>query len=124
MQRIYHDNFGANPSWYLTRIIVKDMQSQSTYYFIANCWLAIDQDDCMVNLRDTIRHNHSSDICGVFVLRSIKPFLWPASTKFKASIMCSGHEPPRTCSMVISGSLWSHVQPSPASLECNAPPVV
>ncbi len=45
--RIWHDNSGkgSNASWFLKYIIVKDMTTQSKFYFICNDWLAVDKSD-------------------------------------------------------------------------------
>ncbi|CAG2247589.1 PKD1L1 [Mytilus edulis] len=38
--QLWHNNHGASPSWYLSRVIVKDLNCGSTYYFISEKWLA------------------------------------------------------------------------------------
>ncbi|XP_052094392.1 polycystic kidney disease protein 1-like 1 isoform X3 [Mytilus californianus] len=43
--QLWHNNHGASPSWYLSRVIVKDLNSGSTYYFISEKWLAVEEDD-------------------------------------------------------------------------------
>ncbi|XP_076348157.1 polycystin-1-like protein 2 [Tachypleus tridentatus] len=49
--RIWHDNSGggANSSWYLNRIIVQDLQNGSTFFFLCNDWLAVDEGDGLVD---------------------------------------------------------------------------
>ncbi|XP_069762589.1 polycystin-1 isoform X2 [Narcine bancroftii] len=42
--RIWHDNKGLTPSWYLQHVIIKDLQTNNTYYFLVNDWLAVDND--------------------------------------------------------------------------------
>ncbi|XP_078520977.1 polycystin-1 [Lissotriton helveticus] len=39
--RIWHDNKGLSPSWYLQHVIVKDLQSGKRYFFLANDWLSV-----------------------------------------------------------------------------------
>lgn len=41
--RVWHDNTGG--SWFLSRIMVIDLQSDERYYFICNRWLAVDEED-------------------------------------------------------------------------------
>ncbi|XP_023932840.1 uncharacterized protein LOC106163484 [Lingula anatina] len=47
--RIWHDNHGNSPSWYFSRMLVEDLQSNEKYYFICNRWLAVEEDDGMVD---------------------------------------------------------------------------
>ncbi|XP_048575324.1 polycystic kidney disease protein 1-like 2 [Nematostella vectensis] len=44
--RIWHDNSGG--SWFLSRVMVIDLQNDDRYYFICNRWLAVDEDDGQV----------------------------------------------------------------------------
>ena len=40
-----HDNTGTNPSWYIDKIYVEDMESMMTYEFPAEQWIATDHSD-------------------------------------------------------------------------------
>ncbi|XP_055507888.1 polycystin-1, partial [Leucoraja erinacea] len=42
--RVWHDNKGLTPSWYLQHVIIKDLQTNNVYYFLVNDWLAVDKD--------------------------------------------------------------------------------
>ncbi|XP_069588362.1 polycystin-1-like protein 1 [Ranitomeya imitator] len=42
---IWHNNSGSSPSLYLSHVIVKDLQSGTSWFFYAECWLAIDEGD-------------------------------------------------------------------------------
>lgn len=44
--RIWHDNSGG--SWFLSRVMVVDLQNDDHHYFICNRWLAVDEDDGQV----------------------------------------------------------------------------
>ncbi|XP_038066719.1 polycystic kidney disease protein 1-like 2 [Patiria miniata] len=46
--RVWHDNRGKQPSWYLARIMVKDLRLDRTFYFMADRWLAVEEDDGMI----------------------------------------------------------------------------
>ena len=46
--RIWHDNKGDDPSWYLLRIMVHDVQNDIKTWFICDRWLAVEEDDGMV----------------------------------------------------------------------------
>ncbi|KAM6148889.1 lipoxygenase homology domain-containing protein 1 isoform 2-T2 [Erethizon dorsatum] len=43
--RIRHDNTGNRPGWFLDRIDVTDVNSETTYYFPCQRWLAVEEDD-------------------------------------------------------------------------------
>ena len=32
--KVWHDNTGLDPAWFLSRIIIKDLQSKKRYYFL------------------------------------------------------------------------------------------
>ncbi|CAH1257139.1 PKDREJ [Branchiostoma lanceolatum] len=42
---VWHNNGGSNPSWFLSRIMVQDLQTKQRWYFICNSWLAVDMGD-------------------------------------------------------------------------------
>ncbi|XP_046856469.1 uncharacterized protein LOC124449577 isoform X2 [Xenia sp. Carnegie-2017] len=41
--RIWHDN--SHGSWFLSRVMVTDLQNNKRYYFICDRWFAVDEDD-------------------------------------------------------------------------------
>ncbi|XP_070577717.1 uncharacterized protein [Ptychodera flava] len=47
---IWHDNSGKgrNASWYLSRVIVADVQTRDCFHFLCERWLAVEEDDCQV----------------------------------------------------------------------------
>ncbi|XP_036357895.1 polycystin-1-like isoform X2 [Octopus sinensis] len=49
--RIWHDNSGKGKfgSWYLKHFLVRDLQTGMKYHFIANKWLAVEEDDGQVD---------------------------------------------------------------------------
>ncbi|XP_077745480.1 polycystin-1-like protein 3 isoform X2 [Canis aureus] len=44
--RLWHDNSGTSPSWYVNQVIVSDMASKRKWCFLCNCWLAVDLGEC------------------------------------------------------------------------------
>ncbi|XP_040593166.1 polycystic kidney disease protein 1-like 3 [Mesocricetus auratus] len=44
--RLWHDNSGDNPSWYVSQVIVSDMTVKKKWHFQCNCWLAVDLGNC------------------------------------------------------------------------------
>ena len=44
--RVWHDN--SKGSWFLSRVMVTDLQRNERFYFICDRWLAVDEDDGQV----------------------------------------------------------------------------
>ena len=47
--RIWHDNAGASPSWFVSHILVRDLQTDRTVWFICDRWLAVEEDDGQID---------------------------------------------------------------------------
>ena len=45
MIKLWHDNSGAHPSWYVNQIIIKDLETDEKWYFLCGRWLAVDKED-------------------------------------------------------------------------------
>nr|KAG5687377.1 hypothetical protein BaRGS_019881 [Batillaria attramentaria] len=43
--RVWHDNTGPSPCWYLTQVVVRDLQSGQRYVFPASTWLSLQVED-------------------------------------------------------------------------------
>ncbi|XP_035689707.1 polycystic kidney disease protein 1-like 2 [Branchiostoma floridae] len=43
--RVWHNNAGFSPSWYLSQIVVANRATKVTTYFLSNRWFAIDEGD-------------------------------------------------------------------------------
>ncbi|XP_069498634.1 polycystin-1-like protein 3 [Ambystoma mexicanum] len=43
--RLWHDNLGASPAWYVNRLTVIDLEAKHKWYFLCDSWLAADIDD-------------------------------------------------------------------------------
>ena len=63
--QIWHDNSGSSPSWYLSRIIVKDLQTGQTWPLFCDNWLAVESEDgkvCRIlsvaNEQEMVRFGH------------------------------------------------------------------
>lgn len=46
--RIWHDNSGVWPSWYLNQVMVRDIDTDETFVFLCYRWFACDEDDGQV----------------------------------------------------------------------------
>lgn len=42
---IWHDNSGLSPSWYLSHVIVNDLQTDNKYYFFGDTWLSLEKEN-------------------------------------------------------------------------------
>ncbi|XP_069072062.1 polycystin-1-like protein 3 [Pleurodeles waltl] len=47
--RLWHDNSGLSPAWYVNRIMVIDLDAQQKWHFLCDSWLAADIDDCQLD---------------------------------------------------------------------------
>ena len=45
---IWHDNHGLDPSWYLSRVTVRDLQNNKIYHFIVEGWLSLSYGDYVI----------------------------------------------------------------------------
>ncbi|KAL9972511.1 hypothetical protein ACROYT_G018833 [Oculina patagonica] len=46
--KIWHNNSGPSPSWYLKQVIVRDLKTDCVFVFVCNRWLAVEFDDSEV----------------------------------------------------------------------------
>ncbi|MBN3294620.1 PK1L2 protein, partial [Polypterus senegalus] len=47
--RLWHDNSGKLPSWYINKVMVHDLEKDQKWHFLCNSWLSIDIDDCVLD---------------------------------------------------------------------------
>ncbi|KAM7407743.1 hypothetical protein PAMA_003475 [Pampus argenteus] len=47
--RLWHNNSGKHPAWYVSSVVVQDLQTEQKWYFLCNSWLAIDVGDCSLD---------------------------------------------------------------------------
>ncbi|NXA11711.1 PK1L2 protein, partial [Sapayoa aenigma] len=47
--RLWHDNSGDSPSWYVNRVLVQDLAWDQKWYFLCNSWLAVDIGECVLD---------------------------------------------------------------------------
>ncbi|NXF29075.1 PK1L2 protein, partial [Nyctibius bracteatus] len=47
--RLWHDNSGDSPSWYVNRVLVHDLAWDQKWYFLCNSWLAVDIGECLLD---------------------------------------------------------------------------
>uniref|UniRef100_A0A8P4G0C2 Polycystic kidney disease protein 1-like 2 n=1 Tax=Dicentrarchus labrax TaxID=13489 RepID=A0A8P4G0C2_DICLA len=47
--RLWHNNSGSHPAWYVGNVMVQDLQTEHKWHFLCNSWLAIDVGDCSLD---------------------------------------------------------------------------
>ncbi|XP_071015320.1 polycystin-1-like protein 2 [Oncorhynchus clarkii lewisi] len=47
--RLWHDNSGGHPAWYINKVTVQDLETGQKWHFLCNSWLAIDMGDCILD---------------------------------------------------------------------------
>jgi len=49
--RIWHDNTGSSPAWFLQQVVITDQQTEDIWYFFANKWLSLDERGGSIDLK-------------------------------------------------------------------------
>ena len=47
--RVWHDNFGGDPSWYVKQISIREISSDRVWHFLCEHWLAVDEGDGLID---------------------------------------------------------------------------
>nr|XP_054588101.1 polycystic kidney disease protein 1-like 2 isoform X1 [Nothobranchius furzeri] len=47
--RLWHDNSGKHPAWYLNKVTVQDVENGQKWHFLCNSWLAVDVAECVLD---------------------------------------------------------------------------
>ncbi|KAI2662209.1 Polycystic kidney disease protein 1-like 2 [Labeo rohita] len=47
--RLWHDNSGQHPAWYVNKIMVQDLETGQKWHFLCNSWLSIDLGECTLD---------------------------------------------------------------------------
>ncbi|XP_029000907.1 polycystic kidney disease protein 1-like 2 isoform X2 [Betta splendens] len=47
--RLWHDNSGEHPAWYVNKVMVQDLERGQKCHFLCNSWLAVDVGDCALD---------------------------------------------------------------------------
>ena len=56
--RIWHDNTGSNPAWFLQQVVIADKQTGDMWYFFANQWLTLDERSGSIELSIEAAKDH------------------------------------------------------------------
>ncbi|XP_036400112.1 polycystic kidney disease protein 1-like 2 [Megalops cyprinoides] len=47
--RLWHDNSGGYPAWYINKVMVQDLETGQKWYFLCNSWLAVDMGEFVLD---------------------------------------------------------------------------
>ncbi|XP_051994643.1 polycystic kidney disease protein 1-like 2 [Xyrauchen texanus] len=47
--RLWHDNSGKHPAWYINKVMVQDLETGQKWHFLCSSWLAIDLGECTLD---------------------------------------------------------------------------
>ncbi|XP_053369297.1 polycystic kidney disease protein 1-like 2 [Clarias gariepinus] len=47
--RLWHDNSGKHPAWYVNKVMVQDLETGQKWHFLCSSWLAIDVGECTLD---------------------------------------------------------------------------
>ena len=72
--KIWHDNSGKNPSWFLYQVVVNDACTNKKWHFVANRWLAVERLDGAIDIE--VRAASKSEL----TFKNL--FQWRAVTNF------------------------------------------
>ncbi|XP_066494065.1 polycystin-1-like protein 2 [Tiliqua scincoides] len=73
--RLWHDNSGDSPSWYVNRVLVHDVATNQKWYFLCNSWLAIDVGDCVLDkMFPVATEQDMKQFSNLFFLKTSKGF--------------------------------------------------
>ncbi|XP_022098115.1 polycystic kidney disease protein 1-like 2 isoform X2 [Acanthaster planci] len=71
--RIWHDNGGENPEWYVSRITVHDLETDDWWFFLCNSWLAVDIGEGHIDQTfPTATEKELSDFRHLFSTRTVR----------------------------------------------------
>lgn len=47
--RVWHDNFGDDPAWYVKQISIREIATDGVWHFVCESWLAVDEGDGLID---------------------------------------------------------------------------
>ncbi|CAC5366146.1 PKD1L2 [Mytilus coruscus] len=67
---IWHDNSGSSPSWFLSRIIIEDIQMKQIYNFYCENWLGMESESTKFRLSNKSTEELKTNLRHQFVLKT------------------------------------------------------
>lgn len=73
--RVWHDNSGKSPSWFLSQVVIRDIETDEKFFFLCNHWLACDEGDGQVDrLFPVAGKEELSDFVHLFKTKTSRDF--------------------------------------------------
>ncbi|KAK5617940.1 hypothetical protein CRENBAI_024468 [Crenichthys baileyi] len=116
--RLQHDNSGGQPSWYVSKVTIQDLQTKNVWHFFCNCWLSSDQGDGMTKKTfNAAKSNEIASFRNIFQSRTSTGFrdehIWvsivdpPSRSPFTRAQRVSCCMSLLLCTMAINIAFWN-----------------
>ncbi|XP_068716630.1 polycystin-1-like protein 2 [Montipora capricornis] len=71
--RVWHDNFGDDPAWYLKQLCIREIATDRVWHFVCERWLAIDEGDGLIDRILTVTsHKEMKEFRRLFLTKMYK----------------------------------------------------
>ncbi|XP_029950415.1 polycystic kidney disease protein 1-like 2 [Salarias fasciatus] len=116
--RLQHDNSGGNPSWYINKVTIQDLQTRLVWHFLCGCWLSVDRGDGMTKKTfNAAKNNEIASFRNIFQSRTTTGFrdehIWvsivdpPSRSPFTRAQRVSCCMSLLLCTMAINIAFWN-----------------
>ncbi|XP_041917756.1 polycystic kidney disease protein 1-like 2 isoform X1 [Alosa sapidissima] len=73
--RLWHDNSGNHPGWYINKVMVQDIETGQKWHFLCSSWLAIDMGECVLDkVFPVAREMDLKKFSNLFYMKTVKDF--------------------------------------------------
>ncbi|XP_076018063.1 polycystin-1-like protein 2 [Genypterus blacodes] len=73
--RLWHNNSGGNPDWFVSNVMVQDLQTKQKWHFLCNSWLAVGVWDCCLdNFFPVASETDMKKFRNLFFMKTTKDF--------------------------------------------------
>uniref|UniRef100_A0AAY5EL93 Polycystic kidney disease 1 like 2a n=1 Tax=Electrophorus electricus TaxID=8005 RepID=A0AAY5EL93_ELEEL len=115
--RLWHDNSGKHPSWYISKVMVQDLETGQKWHFLCSSWLAIDIGECTLDkVFPAATEKDLKGFSNLFFMKTVKDLcdghIWysvvsrPPSSKFTRVQRVSCCFSLLLCTMLTSIMFW------------------
>ncbi|KAL6468973.1 hypothetical protein MHYP_G00224970 [Metynnis hypsauchen] len=127
--RLWHDNSGKHPAWYVNKVMVQDLETGQKWHFLCSSWLAIDMGEGILDKVFPVATDKDlKGFSNLFFMKTAKDFcdghIWfsvvsrPASSNFTRVQRISCCFSLLLCTMLTSIIFWGiPTDPSEQSLD-------
>ncbi|MEQ2239228.1 hypothetical protein ILYODFUR_002316, partial [Ilyodon furcidens] len=73
--RLWHDNSGEHPAWYVNKVMVQDLETGRKWHFLCNSWLAVDMAEfCLDKVFPVATESDLKRFSNLFFMKTAKDF--------------------------------------------------